>query len=159
MKEAWLSKVILFGERSQRRCGERSEYVEHYLAERNQQGEGNVLLLPRTRTSALTVLFNAKSSSEGSKPRPCCHPPTPPPCCSGRCWPQARPTCARLMAGRHSRQSPSINRLTWPPETIASCYRRSRHLIPTAFRTVPDVLTFACRQYSCLGPTYSGIQC
>ena len=24
-----------------------------------------------------------------------------------------------------------------PPETIASCYRRSRHQIPTAFRTVP----------------------
>ena len=31
------------------------------------------------------------------------------------------------MAGRRSQQSPSINRLTSPPETIPSCYRRSRH--------------------------------
>jgi hypothetical protein len=31
------------------------------------------------------------------------------------------------MAGRRSPQSPSISRLTLPPETIPSCYRRSRH--------------------------------
>ena len=31
------------------------------------------------------------------------------------------------MAGRRSPQSPSINRLTSQPETIPSCYRRSRH--------------------------------
>ena len=77
---------------------------------------------PPTRSSGCT-----KNSSEGSKPRPCCRPPTPPPCCSGRCWPQARSTCARSMAGRRSPQNPSISQLTLPPETIPSCYRRSRH--------------------------------
>ena len=37
------SKTI-FGERSLRRA--LSEYVEHYHAERNHQGKGNVLLFP-----------------------------------------------------------------------------------------------------------------
>jgi hypothetical protein len=32
-----------------------------------------------------------------------------------------------LMVGRRSPQSPSISRLTLQPETIPSCYRRSRH--------------------------------
>src|SRR3954469_9239477 len=45
VKEECLSKVILFGERSLRRA--LSEYVEHYHAERNHQGRGNVLLYPR----------------------------------------------------------------------------------------------------------------
>ena len=45
VKEACLSRVILFGERSLRRA--LSEYVEHYHAERNHQGRGNVLLFPR----------------------------------------------------------------------------------------------------------------
>jgi ApeA N-terminal domain 1 len=40
-----LSKVVLFGERSLRRA--LGEYVEHYHAERNHQGRGNVLLFPR----------------------------------------------------------------------------------------------------------------
>jgi len=40
-----LSKVILFGERSLRRA--LSEYVEHFHADRNHQGNGNVLLFPR----------------------------------------------------------------------------------------------------------------
>jgi hypothetical protein len=31
------------------------------------------------------------------------------------------------MVGRPSPQSPSISRLTLPPETIPSCYRRTRH--------------------------------
>ena len=44
VKEECLSKVILFGERSLRRV--LSEYVEHYHAERNHQGKGNVLLFP-----------------------------------------------------------------------------------------------------------------
>jgi hypothetical protein len=39
--------VILFGERSLRRA--LNEYVDHYHAERNHQGKGNVLLLPRAR--------------------------------------------------------------------------------------------------------------
>ena len=45
VKEECLSKVILFGERSLRRA--LSEYVEHFRAERNHQGKGNVLLFPR----------------------------------------------------------------------------------------------------------------
>ena len=45
VKEECLSKVILFGERSLRRA--LSEYVEHYHAERNHKGKGNVLLFPR----------------------------------------------------------------------------------------------------------------
>jgi putative transposase len=47
VKEECLSKVILFGERSLRRV--LSEYVDHYHAERNHQGKGNVLLFPRNR--------------------------------------------------------------------------------------------------------------
>jgi putative transposase len=45
VKQECLSKVILFGERSLRRA--LNEYVEHYHAERNHQGKGNVLLFPR----------------------------------------------------------------------------------------------------------------
>jgi transposase-like protein len=48
-------------------------------------------------------------------------------CCSGRCSLQGRSTCAKWMVGRPSPQSPSISRLTLPPETIPSCYRRTRH--------------------------------
>jgi hypothetical protein len=44
VKEECLSRVILFGERSLRRA--LSEYVEHFHAERNHQGKGNVLLFP-----------------------------------------------------------------------------------------------------------------
>jgi hypothetical protein len=46
VKEECLRKVILFGERSLRRA--LSEYVEHFHAERNHQGKGNVLLFPRS---------------------------------------------------------------------------------------------------------------
>ena len=45
VKEECLSKVILLGERSLRRA--LNEFVEHYHAERNHQGKGNVLLFPR----------------------------------------------------------------------------------------------------------------
>ena len=44
VKEECLSKVILFGERSLRRA--MSEYVEHYHAERNHQGEGQRPAVP-----------------------------------------------------------------------------------------------------------------
>jgi hypothetical protein len=44
-KDECLSKLILFGEHSLRRA--LSEYVQHYHAERNHQGRGNVLLFPR----------------------------------------------------------------------------------------------------------------
>ncbi len=45
VKEECLSKVILFGERSLRRA--LSDCVDHFHAERNHQGRGNVLLFPR----------------------------------------------------------------------------------------------------------------
>src|SRR5215471_8456313 len=45
VKEECLARVILFGERSLRRA--LSEYVDHFHAERNHQGRGNVLLFPR----------------------------------------------------------------------------------------------------------------
>jgi hypothetical protein len=45
VRDECLSKVILFGERSLRRA--LSEYVEHFHAERNHQGKGNILLFPR----------------------------------------------------------------------------------------------------------------
>src|SRR6266403_1507076 len=45
VKQECLSKVILFGERSLRRA--LSNYVDHFHAERNHQGKGNVLLFPR----------------------------------------------------------------------------------------------------------------
>jgi Integrase core domain len=45
VKEECLSKVILLGDCSLRRA--LNEYVEHYHAERNHQGKGNVLLFPR----------------------------------------------------------------------------------------------------------------
>jgi putative transposase len=45
VKEECLSKVILFGERSLRQA--LSNYVDHFHAERNHQGKGNVLLFPR----------------------------------------------------------------------------------------------------------------
>ena len=57
--EPWEFVVILFGERSLRRA--LIEYVEHFHAERNYQGKGNVLLFPRVRTSAAKGLFNAAS--------------------------------------------------------------------------------------------------
>ena len=50
VKEECLSKVILFGERSLRRA--LSNYVDHFHAERNHQGKGNVLLFPRAYGSA-----------------------------------------------------------------------------------------------------------
>ena len=45
VKEECLSKVVLFGERSLRRA--LSNHLDHFHAERNHQGKGNVLLFPR----------------------------------------------------------------------------------------------------------------
>jgi putative transposase len=44
VKEECLSKLILFGEDSLRRAV--TEFIEHFHAERNHQGKGNVLLFP-----------------------------------------------------------------------------------------------------------------
>ena len=46
IEEECLSKAILFGECSLRRA--LTEYVDHFHAERNHQGKGNVLLFPRS---------------------------------------------------------------------------------------------------------------
>src|ERR687898_1748848 len=69
-----------------------------------------------------------RSSSAGSRRRPCCPQQTLPPCCSGHCSPPARSTCARSMAGKRSPQPPSISQLTSQPETITSCRWRLRHI-------------------------------
>src|SRR5215831_6606017 len=86
----------------------------------------------RTRSSVCT-----KSSSGGSRRRPCCRRQKQQRCCSGRCSPLVRSTCARLMVGRRLPQSPSISRLTSPPDRILSKCRRSRHRIPTPLATPP----------------------
>src|SRR6476660_8967494 len=45
VKEECLSKIIVFGERSLRRA--LSNFVDHFHAERNHQGKGNILLFPQ----------------------------------------------------------------------------------------------------------------
>src|SRR5215831_11791933 len=77
---------------------------------------------PQMQSSVCT-----RSSSAGSRLKLFCRRPTPLRCCSGRCSLQDRSTCARWMVGRRSPQNPLISRLTLPPETIPSCYRRMRH--------------------------------
>jgi putative transposase len=49
VKQECLSRLILFGEGSLRRA--LTEFVEHYHAERNHQGKGNLLLFPSIKTS------------------------------------------------------------------------------------------------------------
>lgn len=50
VKEECLSKLGLFGEASLRRV--LAEYVEHFHAERNHQGKGNLLLFPSSDRAA-----------------------------------------------------------------------------------------------------------
>jgi transposase-like protein len=87
--------------------------------------------LPRANGAAYAPQMQSsvctRNSSGGSRRKLFCRRPTPPRCCSGRCSLQGRSTCAKWMVGRPSPQSPSISRLTLPPETIPSCYRRTRH--------------------------------
>ncbi|MBM3347847.1 MAG: hypothetical protein FJY55_15340 [Betaproteobacteria bacterium] len=47
VKEECLSRLVLFGERSLRRA--LSEHADHYHAEQNHQGKGNILRFPRAR--------------------------------------------------------------------------------------------------------------
>jgi putative transposase len=75
-----------------------------------------------TRSSGCT-----RSSSEGSRRKPCCRRQTRPRCCSGRCSRQVRSTCARSMDGRRSPPSRSISQLTSPLDHVASTPRRLRH--------------------------------
>jgi len=53
VKQECLSKLILFGEGSLRRA--LTEFLEHYHAERNHQGKGNVLLFPANDTPHATT--------------------------------------------------------------------------------------------------------
>src|SRR6516225_8465180 len=88
---------------------------------------------PRTRSSVCT-----KSSSGGLRRRPCCRRPIRRQCCSGRCSPLVKSTCARLTVGRPSPpHNKAINRLTSPPDSVLSKCRRSRQQIPTQFATAP----------------------
>src|SRR5216684_91135 len=62
-------------------------------------------------------------------------------CCSGRCSPLVKSTCARLTVGRPSPpHNKAINRLTSPPDSVLSKCRRSRQQIPTQFATAPSVI-------------------
>ena len=76
----------------------------------------------RTRSNVYT-----KSSNGESKRRPCCHRQIRRRCCSGRCSPPVRSTCAGSMAGRPWRQSLSIRQLTSLLDRVLSKCRRSRH--------------------------------
>ena len=90
----------------------------------------------RSRTSAPQISYRLRtrsngcmrSSNAGSRPRPSCLQQRLPPCCSGRCSPPVRSTCARSMAGRRSPQGPSISQLTSPLNSITSCRWRLRHV-------------------------------
>ena len=77
---------------------------------------------PRTRSSVCT-----RSSSDGSKPKPCYRRPILLRCCSGRCSPQGRSTCGKSTVGRRSPQTPSTNRLISLPDSVLSKCRRSCH--------------------------------
>jgi len=68
-----------------------------------------------------------KSSSGGSRPKPCCRRQTLPLWCSGHCLLPDRLPSARSMTGRHSQPSTSINQLTSLPDSLLSKCRRLRH--------------------------------
>src|SRR6516164_9915278 len=61
-----------------------------------------------------------KSSSAGSKPRPCCRLPRPQRCCSGHCSPRVRSPCAKSTGGRPPPRNPLTSRLTSLPDPISS---------------------------------------
>jgi len=67
-----------------------------------------------------------KSSSGGSRPRPCCHQPKPRRCCSGPSWLPFRSRCARWTAGEASTKGHPIRRLTSPHNLPTSPCWRSR---------------------------------
>jgi hypothetical protein len=67
-----------------------------------------------------------KSSSDGSRRRPCCLPRKLPRCCSGLCWLLARSRCAKWTVGEASPRSLPIRSLTSPHEAVISSRGRSR---------------------------------
>src|SRR6266436_1292989 len=89
---------------------------------------------PPMRSSGCT-----RSSSDGSRRKPCCLPPKPLQCCSGPCLPPVRSTCAKSTAGKRSPQRPSLSQLTSPPDKLCSNSRSLRyansHHIPDGTRT------------------------
>jgi hypothetical protein len=89
--------------------------------------------------SALQMQLNGytRSSSAGSRRRPCYHPPEQP-CCSGRCLLAARSTCARSMAGKPSPHRPSISQLTSQLDPIPCIFPETAPgEIPTTSRPAP----------------------
>src|SRR5262249_4980481 len=88
---------------------------------------------PPTPSSVCT-----RSSSGGSRRRPCCHRPRLRPCCSGRCSQQARSRCARLTAGTHLASPSPTNPLTSPHEPIISNRRRAPRQIQHSPRRHPS---------------------
>ena len=69
-----------------------------------------------------------RSSSGGSRPRPCCRHRRPRRCCSGRCSPPGRSPCARSTAGKRSPPSQPNRSLISLPNPLTSSWRpRRRH--------------------------------
>src|SRR5208283_5464096 len=78
-----------------------------------------------------------RSSSDGSRHKPCCPARRPRPCCSGPCSPPGRSPCERSMDGRPCRTARPIKPLTSPPDRIASSRPKTRRPISTQFETAP----------------------
>ena len=66
-------------------------------------------LPPSQWRSARTTNAIERLHEEFKRRIKCCRRPIRRQCCSGRCSPLVRSTCARLMVGRRSPQSPSIS--------------------------------------------------
>jgi TPP-dependent indolepyruvate ferredoxin oxidoreductase alpha subunit len=78
-----------------------------------------------------------RSSSAGSRRKPCCHAPRRPLCCSGCCWRPVRSPCEKSMAGKVALKSPLTRPLTSPPDWIASSSPKARNQISTRVETGP----------------------
>src|SRR3954451_9498226 len=96
---------------------------------------------PPMRLSACT-----RSSSGGSKPKPCCPRQKQPPCCSGPSWHRVRSRCARSTGGRPSPKSRPLSPLTSRPEPIPSPrWRTRRNQFQHRSRRHPDGIRFVVR--------------
>ena len=90
---------------------------------------------PRMPSSACT-----RSSSAGSRPRPCCRRPRPPPCCSGRCSHPGRSPCAKSTAGRASASRlPQCRLISSPDASILTEPETPPQQFPHHPRHHPDV--------------------
>ena len=80
----------------------------------------------------------ARSSSPSAEVQPChCRRPILLRCCSGRCSPQDRSTCAKLTVGRRLPQTPSINRLTSLLTRYSQLPEITSRRLPTHQATAP----------------------